>query len=329
MNSAKIMNDLKIAALKWQRIPEQYWGQFKLAMPSDAGTGAVKTAIEIGLMLDPDLSTLGIEALGWPAYKAIARVSRVGWQEYDDDLIGGADVLPVYQAGPMNTTGLVREKAVIEARAKSAADNGTFLILDRAYSGFDFARQLATTSYDDVMRMSYKLQVAPFIEQGVSFAMAISPTKAFETFALRPAGMLLVFVPDPAQDKEMTALVNTTIRARGSAFEHPITRAFAKVMTQDLVRLEAEHQTALTRLAEAELAWKELVQGTAIEYLYADNYAGLFRNPQARPDAAVHIYNEHIYPVFAQERCRQNITGIPSDQALAQKHVRVFAEQCY
>jgi hypothetical protein len=127
----------------------------------------------------------------------------------------------------------------------------------------------------------------------------------------------------------MTTMINTTIRARGSAFEHPVTRAFAKVMTQDLARLEAEHQTALERLAEAELAWKKLVQGTAIEYLYADNYAGLFRNPQARPDAAVHIYNEHIYPVFAQERCRQNITGIPSDEALAQKHVSVFAEQCY
>jgi len=70
MNSAKIMNDLKVAVLKWQRIPEQYWGQFKLAMPSDAGTGAVKTAVEIGLMLDPDVSILGIESLGWPAYKA-------------------------------------------------------------------------------------------------------------------------------------------------------------------------------------------------------------------------------------------------------------------
>jgi len=329
MNSAKIMNDLKVAALKWQRIPEQYWGQFKLALPSDAGTGAVKTAVEIGLMLNPAVNTLGIESLGWPAYKAIARVARISWEEYEDDLISGANVLPVYQAGPMNTTGLVRDRDVIAARAKLAADNGTFLILDRAYSGFEFARQLAATSYDDVMRMSYELQVAPFIEQGVSFAMAVSPTKAFETFALRPAGMLLVFVPDPAQDKEMTALVNTTIRARGSAFEHPITRAFAKVMAQDLARFEAEHQTALERLAEAEWAWKKLVQGTAVEYLYADNYAGLFRNPQARPDAAAHIYNEHIYPVFAQERCRQNITGIPGDEALAKKHVSVFAEQCY
>ena len=100
-------------------------------------------------------------------------------------------------------------------------------------------------------------------------------------------------------------------------------------MSKDLARLEAEHQAALERVAEAEAMWRKLVQGTAIEYLYADNYAGLFRNPQAREDAPMYIYNEHIYPVLANERCRQNVTGIPYDEKLTQKHVKVFAEQCY
>jgi aspartate/tyrosine/aromatic aminotransferase len=330
MSSAKILAELKITTLKWQRIPEKYWGQFKAVLPSDAGTGAVKTGVELGLMLNPQLNRLGLEELGWPAYKAIAKVSRVAWQEFAaDEVIAGTGVLPIYQSGPMNTTGLVQSEDLIQARAKSAVENNTFILLDRAYPGFEYARRLATHSYDDVMRMSYELQVQPFIEQGVSFALAIGPTKAFVTFALRPCGLLLVFNPDPAQDKDITALLNTVIRARGSAFEHPITRGFAKAMTQDLARLEGEHQVALERLAEAEATWHKLVQGTPIEYLYSENYAGLFRNPKARDKAAIHIYNEHIYPVFAGERCRQNITGIPSDEELAKKHVSVFAEQCY
>ena len=41
------------------------------------------------------------------------------------------------------------------------------------------------------------------------------------------------------------------------------------------------------------------------------------------------VYNELIYPVFANQRCRQNVTGIPSDEELARTHVQVFAEQCY
>ena len=66
-----------------------------------------------------------------------------------------------------------------------------------------------------------------------------------------------------------------------------------------------------------------------MEYLYADNYAGLFRNPKAREGAEAAIYNEHLYPVFSSGRCRQNVTGIPNDEELARKHVEVFAEQCY
>lgn len=330
MTSGTILEQVKIAALKWQRVPEKYWGQFKLALPSDAGTGAVKTAVEMGLMLTPQADTLGLEALGWSAHKAIARAARARIQEFDTDgVMTGAHVLPLYQAGPMNTTGLVQNLETIEARAKSAAGTNTFLVLDRAYSGFEFARELGASSYDDVMQMSYELQIKPFIEQGVTFALAISPTKAFIMFALRPCGLLLVYNPDGSRDKEITNALNVVIRARGSAFEHAISRAFVKALINDRERLEQEHEAALLRLAEAEAMWRKLVQGTPIEYLYAENYAGLFRNPKARDEAAVHLYAKHIYPVFAGGRCRQNITGIPTDDQLAKTHVAAFAEQCY
>ena len=45
LNSAEIMEDLTKNTLKWQRIPEKYWKNFKLALPSDAGTGAVQTGV--------------------------------------------------------------------------------------------------------------------------------------------------------------------------------------------------------------------------------------------------------------------------------------------
>ncbi len=330
MNSSAKQGDLKKAVMKWQRIPEEYADKFILATPSDAGTGAVKTAVEIALMQNPQMNTLGIQEFGWPAYKTIAKTSRIQVKEYaGDGVIAGDGVLPLYQAGPMNTTGFVAGQELVEARAKSAAEHDALVVLDRAYSGFEFARLLAETSYDEVMRKSYELQIKPFIEHNAPFCLAVSPTKAFVTFALRPCGLLLIFTPDAEQKKAITTLVNTTMRARGSAFEHPVTRAFIKAMTQDLARLEAEHQTALERLAEAEALWRTLVQGTPMEYLYSEEYAGLFRNPPAKEDAAIHIYNEHIYPVLANQRCRQNVTGIPDDEELARKHVNVFAEQCY
>ncbi len=330
MNSGKVLKDVQQAVLQWQRIPEHYWEYFTLALPSDAGTGAVKTAVEIALQLDPHLNALGVEELGWPAYKAIAKASRLQVQEFATGKpITGDTVLPIYQAGPMNTTGLVHPRDVIQHRAQSAAKTGTYVILDRAYPGFEYARRLATSSYDEVMRMSYESQIQPFLEEGVPCALAIGPTKAFVTFSLRPCGLLLLFCPDSSRQSAWTTVINTTMRARGSAFEHAITRAFVNALLHDRARLEEEHRQALTRLSEAETMWRTFVGGTPLEYLYADNYAGLFRNPKARENAEIAIYNEHIYPVFANQRCRQNVTGIPTDKELAQTHVRVFAEQCY
>jgi aspartate/tyrosine/aromatic aminotransferase len=321
---------VKVAVLQWQRIPEQYWEQCILALPSDAGTGAVKTGVELFLALHPYLQTLGVQELGWPAYKAIARLSRIRWEEAPADaVIVGEHTLPIYQAGPMNTSGFVIEPEVIDLRAHMAAETHTPVLLDRAYPGFEYARLLRSHSYNDIMRMSYEHQIAPFIEHGTTFCLAISPTKAFVSFALRPCGLLLLFCPDTAQRHELTSLLNTTIRARGSAFEHPVSRAFAKAMMTNRARLEDDHLRALARVGEAEAMWRKLVQGTPIEYLYSDRYAGLFRNPMARNNAQIALYNQHIYPVFANQRCRQNVTGIPVDEELARTHVQVFAEQCY
>lgn len=330
MNSNKILDDLKKAVLSWQRVPEKYWKNFKIALPSDAGTGAVKTAVEVALMLHPALNSIGIEELGWPAYKAIAKTSRVKCQEFPaDTVISGSDLLPVYQAGPMNTTGLVNSAQLIAERAQSAAMSNSLVVLDRAYSGFEFSRLVDSESYNDIMLKSYEMQIKPYLEQGLTFCMAISPTKCFVTFSLRPCGFLLLYCPDTSRDKETTNMLNLAVRARGSSFEHSITRAFVKALVNDFERLEQEHLASLMRLSNAETLWRKFVKGTPMEYLFSDSYAGLFRNPQARPDSAIKIYNEHLYPVFSGSRCRLNITGIPDNEDLAQKHVAVFAAQCF
>ncbi len=329
VNSAKSMQQVKESVLRWQRIPEKYWPGFHLALPSDAGTGAVKSAVELELMLNPKLQALGIEELGWPAYKAIAKMARVPVQEFPQDGIIDAGLLPIYQAGPMNTTGMVRDADTIRARADAAAQVGAHVILDRAYSGFEFARLFDSDGYEAVMRKSYELQVAPFLQAGVPTSIALSPTKAFVTFAYRPCGFLLVYTPEAAKVKEIMPALNATIRARGSSFEHPITRAFVKAMVNDRGRLESEQAAAFQRLAEAEKMWGDLVRGTAIEYLFSEQYAGLFRNPNAREDAPEHIYGSHLYPVFSQGRCRLNATGLPLDRELAAEHVKVFSEYCF
>lgn len=329
MNSNALLESLKAAVLKWQRVPEHYWERFKLALPSDAGTGAVKTAVEVALMLRPEKEVLGVEELGWPAYKAIASTARLGFETFPFiEAIRGEKTLPLYQAGPLNTTGSVHAEDTIRRRARTAAEAGDIVILDRAYSGFEFAYLLERTSYDEVMRKSYELQIAPFIEAELPFLLAISPTKAFVTFSMRPAGFLLAYVPDSSKDDSFSSAFNTTIRARGSSFEHPVTRAFARAMVNDLGRLEDEHQNAVRRVATSESRWKLFAEGTGMASLFTERYAGLFRNPEARKDAAVQIYGEHLYPVFSGGRCRLNVTGIPDDDELARRHVQAFAAVC-
>jgi hypothetical protein len=229
----------------------------------------------------------------------------------------------------MNTTGRVPSPEVVSARAKAAKSAGLPIVLDRAYPGFEYARLIGKTSYAEIMRKSFQAQIQPFIDAEIPFALALSPTKAFVTFSLRPCGFLLVFLPDRNAVQALGPKVAGLLRARGSSFEHPISRAFVKAMVRDRARLEAEHAQALQRNGEAEAQWQSLTKGTPIEPLFSDAYAGLFRNPKAKPGAAREIYGAHLYPVFAEGRCRLNVTGIPADSAQAAPQVSVFATHCY
>ena len=368
-NSEALKKEMLEAVLLWQGVPEAYWLNFQLLLPSDAGTGAVQTAIQVAILLHEKLTTLAVEELGWPAYKALAASARLRFQEFPTDGVAMGDgVLPLYQAGPLNTTGRVPSGEVVKVRAQAAKSYGIPVVLDRAYSGFEYARRLAVTPaetqedvipagsrpgsimmdppltpagddniagfrrndiYQNLMKDSFHAQVQPFMEAGIPLAIAISPTKAFVTFALRPCGLLLVFHPDHAKGAAMAPKLAGTIRARGSSFEHPITRAFVKAMVKDRARLEEEHVGALLRNAEAERAWQASTEGTAMEALFSESYAGIFRNPKAKPEAAHEIYGAHLYPVFSEGRCRLNITGLPADAAESSKHVAFFAKYCY
>ena len=327
MSTGSLAAPLKEAVLRWQRIPEEYWDRFSLLIPSDAGTGAVKTAVEMALQLYPDLRAIGVEELSWPAYKAIARMSRISCREFPiGDVMDAPDLLRVYQAGPMNTTGSVQSRETMDNRA--AAAKGRPVLLDRAYSGFEYARLLDSRGYDAIMAMSYDDQIRPFIENDVPFWVSVSPTKSFGTFALRPCGMLLLHDPDSSRAEEIAALANTVTRARGSSFEHPVTRAFVLALVHDLGRLEREHADILRRVAAAEDAWKDSSAGTPLAELFTDGYAGLFRNPRVGDEAQAAIYGAHLYPVFTPGRCRLNVTGLPEDEDVAGEHVAVFAGFC-
>ena len=329
-NSDALKKDLLEAILSWQGVPEALWPHFQLLLPSDAGTGAVQTAIQAAILLNEDFSALAVEELGWPAYRALAGSARLRFQEFSSDGVAQGDgVLPLYQAGPMNTTGRVPSSQVVQARVQAAKSTRVPVVLDRAYPGFELARMLAKTSYSEIMRKSFQAQVQPFIDAEIPFALALSPTKAFVTFSLRPCGFLLVFHPDRATAQALGPRLAGLMRARGSSFEHPITRAFVKAMVRDRARLEEEHAQALRRNGEAETQWQTLSKGTPIEGLFSDAYAGLFRNPKAKPEAAREIYGAHLYPVFAEGRCRLNTTGIPADPAQAAAQVSVFAKYCY
>ncbi len=327
MSTASLAASLKEAVLRWQRIPEVYWDRFSLLIPSDAGTGAVKTAVEMALQRYPDLQAIGVEELSWPAYKAIARMSRISCREFPiGDVMDVPDLLRVYQAGPMNTTGRVQSLETVRVRA--AAAKGRPVLLDRAYSGFEYARLLGSRGYDEIMTMSYDDQIRPFIENDVPFWVAVSPTKSFGTFALRPCGLLLVHLPDASRSGETAALANTVTRARGSSFEHPVTRAFVSALVNDLESLEREHADILRRVATAEKAWKDRCAGSPLSELFTDHYAGLFRNPRVGDEAQAAVYDAHLYPVFTPGRCRLNVTGLPEDGEVAREHVAVFAAHC-
>lgn len=328
LNSAKIHARATEAVLSWLRIPEDSWDDFILVTPSDSGTGAVTSGIDTLRIVHPEYSSLGVEERGWAVYKTMAEVKAMGFEEYADDaVIGGKGELPVYQLGPLNTTGRIRGADVWGKRADGAAAEGTHVMLDRAYPGHDMAGPLLEgASYDKVMKASIA-PLVPFIEAGVTFAMAVSPTKSFITFNSRPCGFLLIHCPSGGGKEKMEMAANKAIRARGSAFEHPATRALIKALTEDLPALEKEHAGALMRVAEANAAWALHTKGTPLAQLFTEKYAGIFRNFPVRPGAPAALYGARLYPVFAGGWMRINISGLPSDAETAKKEAQAFAGQ--
>lgn len=328
-NSDAVKDQIREAVLRWQGVPEAYWPHFQLYLPSDAGTGAVQTAIQAAVLMNEKTQVLAVESLGWPAYRALASSARLRFQEFPSgEAVSGEGLLPLYQAGPLNTTGEVPSTASVQARADVAAKAKTPVILDRAYTGFEYARQLTSDNYASLLRKSFEAQVVPFLNAGVPVALAVSPTKAFVSFALRPCGLLLVFHPDLAQAKTWAPKLSGLIRARGSSFEHPSTRAFVKAMVQARDKMEAEHANALRRTAQAELQWQALAKGSAMETLFSEKYAGLFRNPKVAAEGPRELYGAHLYPVFSEGRCRLNVTGLPADPQESASHVSTFKKYC-
>ncbi|HWO12679.1 MAG TPA: aminotransferase class I/II-fold pyridoxal phosphate-dependent enzyme [Polyangiaceae bacterium] len=329
LNSADSMGEFKARMLEFQGVPRSLWDSFEIAVPSDAGTGAVKLALEYAFVRNDELTALHVEELGWPAYRSMATALRKGFAEVPmDGIVDGAGALPVYQAGPLNTTGLVHEVSLIEARAESAAKRKVPVVLDRAYPGFEFTHQLGEVGYAAVVQKSYELQIEPYVKRGVPLVVACSPTKSFASFSLRPAGFVMAFCPDKSEQAKVARSLATLIRARGSAFEHPVTRAFVRAVVSDLPALQRDHQAVLRRIGESELQWRRLVRGTAIEPLYGARYAGLYRNPRVKPEGAAALYAKHIYPVISSGRCRHNVTGLVADPTIAAQLVAAFAEQC-
>ncbi len=323
-NSMSVHAQLCERVLQWQRVPRKYRAGFSLVTPSDAGTGAVKTAVEAAAALRPSLSAIGVEELGWPAYKAIARSVRLDVRQFPVDRpIDAEDCLPLYQAGPMNTSGEVVAAETVVERARAAAAEGAMVVLDRAYPGFELARRLEE-GYDSLMADSFNHFVTPFLEQGVPLLLAVSPTKAFGSFALRPAGFLLAYTPDTARKADVQQLLNTLMRARGSSFEHPSTRGLVRALIDDLEGLEVDQQGILRRIASAEAMWRQHAGDTGIGTLFSERYAGLFRNPVAAEGAAEGLYGAHLYPVLSNGRCRINITGVSSVDEVARTHVAAF-----
>ncbi len=327
LSSKTLYPELLQQVLSWQRIPKQYWGEFLLVTPSDAGTGAVNTAVQMYLMMNSKITSLAVEELSWPVYQSIAGGNRIGFESYglQEDKVVASNLLTVMQAAPHNSTGYVCPPEIIRARAENCAELGLPIVLDRAYPGFEHAGMLASQGYDAVMQRSCDHYLLPFLQTNCSFALSLSPTKAFRSFTLRPCGLTLVYEPDMQKRKLLAGAMNTINRGRGSAFEHPASRAFIRSLVENRPVLELEHGETLQRLADAQALWQKLLQGHPLAAAFSPQFAGMFRNLMAVEGCEKAFYQAHIYPVLAGNRCRINVTGIPLDEDQAQTHINVFA----
>src|SRR5580698_5674596 len=62
-NSDALKKDMLEAVLLWQGVPEALWPHFQLLLPSDAGTGAVQTAIQVATLLHEKFTGIAVEEL--------------------------------------------------------------------------------------------------------------------------------------------------------------------------------------------------------------------------------------------------------------------------
>jgi aspartate/tyrosine/aromatic aminotransferase len=335
VNSAKYMDIFKKAVLSWQQIPEKYWDNIILVLPSDSGTGAVDVGLRFTSWLYPDLKTLAVEKLGWPVYKTSAKINNLKFAEFDYNwqLVSGRSRLPLIQSGPLNSTGKVDNLRDWEEVAELARSSNRPVLLDRAYSGFAYADLILNKrniTLEKIMNLEYNSMLSPFLENGVETVIAISPTKCFGTFNLRPAGILLIYSPTKQRLRKLNIFLNQRIRVRGCAFENPITRAFVISFIEYNMTFLREHFTILQRTVNANQNWKKLCKNEDLKNLFGANYAGIFRNFPVKPGSEVKIYDQHIYPVFSKHKndtmCRVNTTGLPDDKDLAKKHISAFEE---
>lgn len=317
---------LKEAVLDWQGCPAALRSRFEIAVISDSGTGALQTGLQLEALMNGQAERTAIRPRGWPAYRALAASAQLSFDDGENALARlDRRTIVVHQAGPHNTSGAVESAMDLREAARRIGAAGASLVLDRAYPAFEHAGRVASEGLAAVSQRSFEEQVLPFVDEGIPFSLALSPTKAFRTFALRPAGFLLIHTPDHQTRDRVRAALPGLVRARGASSSHPATRALVALLMDRSLALARAHEESLARTARAEAAWRTLCRGTALEPLFGPGSGGLFRNILMDAQRQPRVYDAHVYPVFFEDRCRINITGLPEDLEMARSHVALFA----
>ncbi len=322
-NSPEVMERIKNNILRWLQIPEEYQADFIFATASDGGTGSGQTCVQTLLQANPKISKIALEKKGWPGHKAMAASQRVDLNEKEIGFVAKSEVLPAYQIGPHNQTGIVHPTGLWQQRAKTAAKNKQMVFLDHAYPGFAHAYQLLKDKpYTQIMEADYKRFIAPFLEKGVTTAISVGPTKAFRTFKNRPGGLSLIYCPD----QNIKKILAGVIRARGSAFENTSTRALLHGLDRYMSYFTADHEISLRRVAGAEDQWRKYSKDTPLAKLFvAGEFAGIFRNFTSKEGAARTLYGHRLGPVASNGNIRINTTGLPGNKEIAKADVTAFA----
>jgi len=316
-----LMPIVKEKLLMWLCVPDKYWEDFILACPSDGGTGAVQAGLQALLMVS-NLRSINVSQKGWPAYRAMAAVSRVQFCEREYEHIPLSHSLPIAQLGPHNQTGLLPTKTM-KCLAEHCARNGLVCLCDMAYPGFS----ISPDGHNDVMPETFRVFMEPFLKNNVPTAFAVGFTKRFRLFATRPFGALLVYAPRSRNVRNnLQQAINQVMRARGASFSNAANMALLNVLIKDFSGFVESGQMSLQRLNHVEERWRKMTIGTSLKPYFGDDYGGLFRLLPARHEAAKQLYGRGIVPVISKGFFRINITGLPDDDEAAEFHVRSFAD---